>query len=262
MISDRDLVRVAIEAGDVPECGRLLATKALGSASWLYAGVSFHDVTAPSTSNDAVAAACMELLQFGVEHESVGIVLESLSGFFLLSCGNKARINSCVAVGVVAALVAGLQIGSFWTDVQLCVDACTVVGHLAVTDAGKDACIVSNAFITIVALLAIYLDSPYVSRNLCRVLWDMVAGECKERTTACISANGVPQIVAALRVHADLENSCEWAILALHAISSFRDGAAACLSANAVPHLLAARQRYLSLVDNVEDILTNLGVQF
>jgi hypothetical protein len=46
----------AIQAGDVAECRRLLETRALGSNSWLYAGVTFRDLLPPHNSAHHVIA--------------------------------------------------------------------------------------------------------------------------------------------------------------------------------------------------------------
>lgn len=170
----------AIKRLDVRDCRRLIATRARGSACWLYAGVTLRELPTPSVwTSDMIATAlvtaCLELLQVGLDVGSASIVEEaavSLMGIFVLSEGTAALVYSGifysggpldggVAPRVISALTTALN--DFGCDAYICQRACAVFGMIATHVAGHSLlCAADTTIPLLISVLRNHQDDAFV----------------------------------------------------------------------------------------------------
>lgn len=133
-----NLLFTAMKEANVEECRRLLSTPELGS-SWLYAGVTFHDLPAPASAHDVIATACRELLQVGLELDCAGMVSEAAMGICSECERNVLARDSCIAVGAIHSLLAAIDKFAGNED-DVCYNTFEALSIIARSVAGRAAC--------------------------------------------------------------------------------------------------------------------------
>jgi len=244
----------AIKTSDVPECRRLLATRALGSACWLYAGVAFYDLPAPASAHDTIATACAALLRVGLESKSAGIVGEATKYIVDASLSDLGKVAS-VAAGAIPALIAALDENG--ADI-VCSNACAALSNIANSAAGRVACGTAGAARSIISALKLHATSAFVLGDAFDAVANMSCNSSANVATF-VSLGAVPCIVEAFQKCQQALSLCLPFSLVLRNITRYPCGAEACLAAGAVPLLAVAYAKDASAREHAEAALKNLG---
>jgi hypothetical protein len=136
--SFRGPISDAIQATNLPECRRLLATRAVGSHCWIYAGIYFQEPVSPATALDVIVSACTELLQVGVEVSSDGILAQALWAMYIVAMPHNDAV-----IAAVPAVVSALR--DFSRDAVIGLSGCLVLSEISKHPAGVAACLAAGA---------------------------------------------------------------------------------------------------------------------
>jgi hypothetical protein len=239
----------------VPECRRLLATRALGSACWLYAGVTFRDFPAPASVHDVIATACVELLQVGLEVKSAGIVAEATKYIIKASQTDLGNV-ALVTVGAIPALVAALD--GYGVFFFYCRNILCAICNIANSVVGQVACSAAGAARPILSALRLHATSVVVvDQAFCAVV--SMSSDSFANVASFVSLGAASCIVAAFQACAQSKSLCRSFSWALRCIANYPCGVEACLAAGAVSLLAAAYAKDEPASAHAQEALRLLG---
>lgn len=218
---------------DVPECRRLLATGAPGSASWLYAGVTFRDLPAPATACTVIATACLELLAIGLDIGSAAIVGAAADLFQMVAAPNEPSASVCVAVGAIPPLLTATR--RYRGDLHASQWAWFALGSLV--SVGSLEFELAGAIPLVISAFKMHEDERGVLVAVLICVSSMSTAVC----ASFVARGGVPALVAAFR--RSTEKDIAFLICftqSLACIAMVPRGVEAAVAAGAVPALVVA----------------------